>query len=77
MKGQVHEKVKHHLYLGVELADNMKYNIHIENSWIYKAELKTLFKKLSKKVHTIRSSDQSLNIVQPYGTPNKNTNQTN
>ena len=31
MKGQILEKVKHHPYLGVELADNMKYNIHIEN----------------------------------------------
>ena len=31
MKGQILEKVKHHPYLGVELAVNINYNIHIEN----------------------------------------------
>ena len=31
MKGQTLEVVKHHPYLGIELSDNMKYNIHIDN----------------------------------------------
>ena len=29
MNKQILETVKHHLYLGVELTDNMKYNNHI------------------------------------------------
>jgi hypothetical protein len=31
MKGKQLEIVKHHPYLGVELSDNMKYNMHIDN----------------------------------------------
>ena len=31
MKGQTLETVQHHPYLGVELSDNMKFNLHINN----------------------------------------------
>jgi hypothetical protein len=31
MKGEPLEIVSHHPYLGVELSDNLKYNIHIDN----------------------------------------------
>ena len=31
MKGSILQVVKHHPYLGVELADNMKFNHHIDN----------------------------------------------
>jgi len=86
MKGQILEKVKHYPFSGVELADNMKYNIHIVNITskasrvlrFIKRNLRHCPKSIKEPAyHTLvrpKLEYSSTIIMEP---PTKNTDQTN
>lgn len=64
MKNSLLEKVKHHYYLGVELSDNMKYNLHIDTIFSKAYRLLGFIKRnlrhCPQKVKVKERADQSL-----------------
>lgn len=55
MNGEIHETLKHHVYLGVELSDNFKYNTHINNITSKASQTLGFIKRnLSKCLQTVK-----------------------